>query len=403
MWLHLGSFAPVRVTTDAPQPSRAAPFGLVNNNESLLDKTDLVFIDAVGTGYSRPLGDVKGSSFWGVDQDADAFARGVMRYLTLNDRWSSPKFLFGESYGTTRSAALAYQLQDRGVQLNGVVLLSSILNYGIRNAGFDQLYVTYLPSYAATAWYHHRLANRPADLPAFLREVREYARGPYMSALAKGQDISPQETDAVARQLSAYTGISVQYLKDVDLRLDLSRFRKELLRDQRRTVGRLDSRFLGIDVDAGGDSPEDDPANSGISGPYIGAINDYLRNVLHYRTELAYRPNFYSQIGRNWDWKHRAPGANSPAPNADVALDLSAAMRENPHLKVLSLNGYFDMATPFFGAEYDLAHMQLDPSLRPNLTFAYYYSGHMVYLSPESLKQMKADVSRFYDSAMAGG
>ncbi|MBV9748700.1 MAG: peptidase S10, partial [Acetobacteraceae bacterium] len=197
MWLHLGSLAPVRVFTDAPNPSRNAPFNLGPNPDSLIDKSDLVFVDAIGTGYSRPLGDAKGTQFWGVDQDADAFARGIQRYLSINDRWNSPKFLFGESYGTTRSGALAYQLQDRGVQLNGVVLLSSILNYGIRTPGFDNLYVTYLPSYAATAWYHNRLQNKPADLEAFLREVRGYARGPYLAALAKGQDITPQELDAV--------------------------------------------------------------------------------------------------------------------------------------------------------------------------------------------------------------
>jgi carboxypeptidase C (cathepsin A) len=285
------------------------------------------------------------------------------------------------------------------MQFNGVVLLSSILNYGVRDAGFDQLYITLLPGYAATAWYHNRVANRPADLETFLRQARDFARGPYAAALAKGDLISPAEQDAVARQMSALIGISPQVLKQSDLRLDLGRFRKELLRDQRRTVGRLDSRFTGIDVDAGGESPEYDPADTGVSGAFVGAFNSYIRNELGFWSELHYRPTYYT-VGPLWDWKHRPPGAQRPSSVADTALDLSAAMRQNPSLKVYSLNGYYDLATPFFGAEYDLAHMQLDPQLRPNLRFAYYPSGHMVYLHEDSLRQMKADLARFYDETV---
>lgn len=397
MWLHMGSFAPVRVKTDAPNPTHGAPFDIVPNPDTLLDKTDMVFLDAVGAGYSRPLGDTKGDKFWGVDEDIDAFARGITRYVTINKRWNSPKFLFGESYGTTRSAGLVYALQDQGMQFNGVVLLSSILNYGVRDAGFDRIYVTYLPSYAATAAYHHKIPQ-PADLTAFLKEVREWARGPYLAALAKGHDISEAELDATAKQMSAYTGVSVEYLKQVNLRLDLSRFRKELLRDQRRNVGRLDSRFTGMDADAGGDSPEDDVSNAEISGPYVAAVNDYLARDLGWTTDMYYRPSAGDVI-RSWNWKHKAPGSNRPANTADTAQDLGAAMRQNPHLKVYSLNGLYDMATPFFGAEYDLAHMWLEPSLRGNLSFAYYPSGHMVYLHEPSLAKMKADVAAFIDGA----
>lgn len=287
------------------------------------------------------------------------------------------------------------------MQFNGVVLLSSILNYGMRNAGFDHMYQVYLPSYAATAWYHNRLANKPADLEAFLAEVRAYANGPYVAALAKGTDISPAEADAVAAKLSQYTGLSPQFIKDVDLRIDLGRFRKELERDQRRTVGRLDSRFEGIDVDAGGETPEYDASDSYITGAFIGTFHDYLATELGYTTNLTYRPS-YDEINKNWDWKHKAPGSSRPMPVADTALDLAAAMRENPRLKVYSLNGYYDMATPFFGTEYDIAHMQLDPALRRNVSFAYYPSGHMVYLHEDSLKRMKADLDRFYDEAAAG-
>ena len=406
MWLHMGSIGPVHVETPTADTTAPAPYRITNNPETMLDKTDIIFLDAIGTGLSRPIGKSKGPEFWGVDQDIDAFARGIMRYLTITDRWDSPKFLFGESYGTLRSAGLAYALQQRGVQMNGVVLLSSILNYGVRQPGFDQIYLTYLPSYAATAWYHNRLANKPAALEPFLAEVRQWTTGPYASALAKGSDLSDEERNAIAQQMSAYTGLSVKYLLDADLRIELSRFRKELMRDSKRTVGRLDSRFVGIDVDAAGESPEYDTTDTSISGPYIGALNKYLFGTLGYQTKLSYRPNYYAKIGGGkWDQSHRAPGGRQGGASmalADTALDLSAAMRQNPHLKVLSLNGYYDMATPFFGAEYDLKHMQIDPSLRQNLNFHYYESGHMVYINPAVTAQFKQDLDAFYDSATHG-
>jgi carboxypeptidase C (cathepsin A) len=402
LWLHMGSLAPVRVRTDSPQSTHNAPFDLIPNSDSLLDKSDLVFIDAIGAGYSRPLGDTKLQAFWGTDPDIDAFARGIERYLTANDRWNSPKFIFGESYGTTRSAGLAYRLQSDGVQLNGVVLLSSILNYGRRGPGLDQDMINYLPSYAATAAYHHKLPTQPADIMAFLREVREWARGPYAGALAKGQDISPAEKQAIAHQLSAYTGLSETFLIEADLRVNLQRFLKELERDQRRTLGRYDSRFEGIDTDAAGEGPEFDPSDTGITGAFVGAFHTYLARDLGYETNLTYRPTYYS-AGTQWDFKHKAPNSRGfgGTNEADVALDLSQAMRENPHLLVYSLNGIYDMATPFFGTEYDLNHMQLDPSLHANLRFAYYPSGHMVYLNTDALKSMKADLARFYDEATA--
>jgi carboxypeptidase C (cathepsin A) len=396
LWLHMGSVGPVRIRTDSPNPTHNAPFELGPNNESLLDKTDLVFLDAIGAGYSRPLGDTKGDKFWGVDQDVDAFTRGVMRWISVNDRWNSPKYLFGESYGTTRSGALAYALQEHGVQLNGVMLLSSILNYAARDAGLDRVYIGYLPSYAATAWYHDKIANKPQDLPAFLQQVRAWAAGPYAQALEKGQNISPEEEDQIARQMSAYTGLSVEFIKECRLRVDLGRFRKELLRDRHRVVGRYDSRFEGIDPDDAGEQPQTDPSDTAITGPFIAALHSYLADDLGYKTDLDYLPSGPG-VNQAWDWHHKAPGSMRPAQLPDVVLDLGAAMRENPHLKVYSLNGWYDMATPFFQTEYDLSHMLLDPSLRNNVEFAYYPSGHMVYLNPEALKKLKADVARFYD------
>jgi carboxypeptidase C (cathepsin A) len=278
--------------------------------------------------------------------------------------------------------------------------LSSILNYGRRDPGFDQELINYLPSYAAAAAYHNRSAAPPADLAAYLRDVREWARGPYALALAKGQDLDPAERTAIAQKMSGYTGLSAEFIVANDLRVSPARFRKALLRDQRLTLGRYDDRFTGVDADAAGESPEYDPSDTGITGAFVASFHHYLTSDLNYQTELSYRPTYYSSATQ-WDFRHRPPGSRGPndSNTADVALDLSAAMRENPHLLLYSLNGIYDLATPFFGTEYDLGHMQLDPQLKANVRFAYYPSGHMVYLNPQALTQMKADLARFYDEA----
>ncbi|MFC5524372.1 S10 family peptidase [Rhodanobacter ginsengisoli] len=398
MWLHMGSFAPMRIETASPAATAPPPYHLVPNQDSLLDKTDLVFIDAVGTGYSRALGKATGKDFWGVDQDVSAFTRAIQRYVDINRRWNSPKFLYGESYGTTRSAALVDALQDKGMAFNGVILMSSILNYGIRIPGYDESYVGYLPSYAAAAWYHDKPAHKPADLKTYLDQVRAWAQGPYAAALAQGQNLPPAQLDAVARQLAAYTGLSVSFVKQANLRIDLGRFRKELLRGQRLTLGRFDSRFTGTDPDAAGENPDYDASDAGISGAFVAAFHDYLDRQLGYHSKLDYRPTF-GEINKHWDWKHKAADIEHPLPLAYVAGDLAHAMRSNPHLQVLSVNGYYDFATPFFITEYDLAHMNLDPSLRGNLQFLYYPSGHMIYLNTDALKQLKGDLAHFYDRA----
>lgn len=399
MWLHMGSIGPVHVETPQPGPQPNGPFPIGENHQTILDHSDVVFMDAIGTGLSRTVGKGKGSDFWGVDQDIDAYARAIQRYLTLNDRWNSPKFIFGESYGTLRSAGLVYALQDKGVQMNGVVLLSSILNYGVRQPGFDQIYLTYLPTYAATAWYFNKIPNRPASLEPWLSEVRKWVWGPYATALQKGNEISPEEKNAIAQQMSAYTGLSVKYLLEANLRVDLSRFRKELMRDQGITIGRLDMRFTGSDEDNAGENPEYDPADRSLSGPYISALNKYLFGTLGYKTKLSYRPNDYEEI-RPWDQSHRAPGGfgGGKMALADTALDLARAMRENPHLKVLSLNGYYDAATPFGGLEYDLKHA-VPADLFKNVTYKYYESGHMVYVNPQVRPQFQKDIDDFIDMA----
>lgn len=398
-WLRMGSFAPIRIRTTSPEFVRPAPYDVGPNPDSLLDKTDLVFLDAIGSGYSRPLGDMKPAQFYGVDEDVDVFAGAIQRYVTKYGRWMSPKFLLGESYGTLRSGALAYQLQERGMALNGVVLLSSIMNYGYRQPGLDQVYLNYLPSYAATAWYHNRLTDRPADVATVVAQARAFAVGPYMSALAKGQSISAQERDQIAEQMSRLIGLSPDFIKRANLRIDLPRFQKELLRGQARTVGRFDSRYLGIDTDAAGERPETDASSDVISGAYIASFQDYLQSTLDYKTELPYRLSARDAAGWTWNWKHKAPDGSQNNPN--TAIDLAAAMRANPYLKVLSMNGYYDMATPFFGTENDLGHMMLEPAQQANLRFTYYPAGHMTYLNPDALRSMKVDLARWYDEAVS--
>lgn len=412
IWLHMGSFGPVRIVTESPEATAPAPYQLVPNGDSLLDKSDLVFVDAIGTGYSKGLVkedkdgkpeketvDNPNKRFWGTDQDIDAFGRFIARYITVNKRWNSPKFLFGESYGTPRSAGLAKWLEDKGIALNGVVLLSSIINYGSRLPGLDNDYVNLLPSFAALAWYHNKIPNRPATLEPFLTEVRNFARGDYAVALNKAQDLTAAERDAMAERMSKYVGLSPAYLKEANLRVSQPRFRKELLRGDRRTLGRYDGRFEGIDTDAAGETPESDAADTSIRGAFTAAFNDYIVRELNFTSDVPYLTS--ANAITEWDWKHKLRGQQRPVPLPIMGSDLGDAMRANPHLKVLSANGYFDLATPFFATEYDLGHMDIDPKLRSNLSFTYYPSGHMVYLNLEALTQFKVDLAKFYDGAVA--
>ena len=400
MWLHMGSFGPMKVDVPGLATMRGDPYRLLPNPDTILDKTDIVFLDAIGTGLSRPLGKAEGKQFWGVDGDLDAFARGIQRYIVKYGRWAAPKFLLGESYGTLRSAGLVETLQERGVKMAGVTLVSTVLNIGLLfDPSMDQAQINLFPTMAATAWFHNRVPNRPADLDAFAQAAKAFAIGPYAAALAKGDALTVAERDQVAAQAAGFLGVTPDFLIRNNLRPGPDRFRKELLRDRRRTVGRLDSRFDGIDVDAGGEGPEFDAANEALSGAFIAALNNYLFNDLGYPTTLAYRPNYYSAISPAWEWRHRTPGGGRQFA-ANTSVDLSQAMRQNPKLKVLQLNGYYDMATPFAGADYDLEHMGLDESLKGNLTFRYYPSGHMIYIEPGSSKRLKSDLDAFYDSVV---
>ncbi len=403
LWLHMGSFSPVRITTDSPNATAGPPFKVVPNEFSLLDKTDLVFIDAPMTGYSRAAGKGTAKDFAGVDQDLQAFGRFILRYLSVNQRWNSPKFLIGESYGTTRSAALADILANDGAQLNGVVLISSILNYNIRAGGYDMLYIANLPSYAAAAWYFNKIQNKPADIAGWVEQARQFASGPYAQALFAGHNLSAAQLDFVAKEVSRFTGLSVDYVKEANLRISPTRFRKEVLREDHRTLGRYDMRFEGVDIDAAGESPSYDPSDTGITGAFVSSLHDYLERELKYESTDTYHPSA-NNIGQ-WDWKHRPTSGGGPGGGGGeqsqpyVAADLASAIRKNPHLQVFSANGYFDLATPFFSTEYDLSHMQLEPQLRGNIHFGYYPSGHMIYLNVDALHQLKDDLARFIDGA----
>ncbi len=408
LWLHMGSVGPMRVVTASPDATGAAPYELVPNQYTLLDKTDLVFIDAVGTGYSRPVGKATMKDFAGTDQDVQAFSRFIHRYVSVNHRWNSPKFLFGESYGTTRSAALVDELENGGMSCNGVILMSTILNYFVMAPGTDEMFIGNLPSYAAIAWHYEKVPHKGRDEKAFLDEVRAFARGPYADALAQGHNLPAAQVDAMAAKLAGYTGLTAQYIKEADLRVTPTRFRKELLRDKRLILGRYDARFEGTDIDAAGENPGYDPSSTGITGAFVSAFEDYLERELKYSSKETYYPRG-PNVNQQWDHTHRPPSASGfgnartqPLRDAYVAGDLADAMRKNPRLKVFSANGLFDLATPFFITEYDLAHMQLDPSLRGNIEFAYYHSGHMIYLNVDALKQLKSDLAAFYARAARG-
>jgi len=409
LWLHMGSVGPVRVATSSPEATGAAPYQIVPNQYSLLDKSDLVFVDAPGTGFSRPVGKATIRNFAGTDQDVQAFLKFIERYIGVNHRWNSPKFLYGESYGTTRSAALADALEIDGVAVNGVILMSTILNYFTQAPGSDAIFIGNLPSYAAIAWHYEKVPHKGKDLTAFLNEVRVFARGPYAEALAQGHNLPPAQADAIAAKVAGYTGLSEQFVKEANLRVSPTRFRKELMRGQGLILGRYDARFEGTDIDAAGENPGYDPSSTGITGAFVSAFHEYLDRELKYASKETYYPSGPG-INQAWDHTHRPPAAGGggalgqprPLRDAYVAGDLADAMRKDPQLKVFSVNGLFDLATPFFITEYDLAHMELAPKLRQNIEFRYYPSGHMIYLNVDALKQLKTDLADFYTRAAAG-
>jgi carboxypeptidase C (cathepsin A) len=400
VWLHMGAFGPVRVQTADARHNPPAPYSTVNNDESLLDASDLVFIDAPGTGFSRIAGKDKEKSFYGVDQDIDAFTRFITQFLTKYGRWNSPKYVFGESYGTMRGAGLALALQQEDVDLNGVMLLSDILNWDLMpddpqvNPSIDMPYVVALPTYAATAWYFNKVANRPSDLRAYLDQVEHFATTDYLQALVKGNALSDAERQRIAQQLSAYTGLSVAYLLKTNLRIEYGAFQKELLGDQELTTGTLDTRFLGATLDPLSKVATYDPQGSALGAAYVAAWHNYARDRLHYTPEIAFKEGI--PVYEKWDYKHQPPGADHPLialPN--VLPDLASAMKQNPTLKVMVNGGYFDVSTPYFEGVMELRHLPIPPALRGNIEYHYYQSGHMVYVHPPTLVELHGNVADF--------
>ena len=400
VWLHMGSFGPRRVATVNAGITPPAPYKLLDNPECLLDRSDLVFIDPVGTGFSTAVGKAQNKDFWGVDSDVKSLAQFIKIYITRNNRWNSPKFLIGESYGTFRNAALTNYLQNNeNVYLNGIVMVSSVLDLGTISfyPGQDLAYVLYLPSYAATAWYHKVLKDRPDNLAAFLDEARKFSKGEYATALMKGDTISAEEKAAIAKKVSRFTGLSEDSLVKANLRVKLFQFMQELQRDRGLTTGRLDARFAGPTYNLIGEAADYDPQETAISGAFVGAFNAYLREELKFGQEKSYQVAANFQ-GNRWDWKHDSDFGYFPG-SPSVVLDLAAALVSNPKLKVEVENGYYDLATPFMETEYSMEHLGVPEALRKNLKLQYYEAGHMMYVRDEDLAKLKANVAAFIDNA----
>ncbi len=395
IWLHMGSFAPRKVQMAAEGFQPAPPYQLVDNESSLIDVSDMVYVDAIDTGYSRVMPGVDNAQFHGQDGDIRAFGKFIAEYLNDYGRWPSPKFLIGESYGTIRSAGLSQELQSRhGIELNGIVLLSALLTYQTLSTApnNDIAWAVLIPTYAATAWYHKKL---PADMQRksikqIHEESRAFALGEYMLALTKGNTLTDAERAAMAEKLARYTGLSAKYILSANLRVDASRFRKELLRDQRLTVGRLDSRFTAIDADAAGERQEFDPSNTALTGPYVALFRDYIKNTLKWKSDLNYPT---SGNVRPWTYVQNS--------YMDMTEALRQSMAKNPFLKVFVICGYYDMATIPAGAEFNLTHMGYDRQITGRVSFGYYEGGHMMYIRPSAHARLTRETADFIRSAAA--
>jgi carboxypeptidase C (cathepsin A) len=400
VWLHMGAFGPRRVVTLDNAHTPAAPYSLVNNEYSLLDASDLVFIDAPGTGFSRVAGKDRDKAFFGVDPDAHAFAEFITDFLSKWGRWNSPKYIFGESYGTTRAAAVVHLLQtDSGVDVNGVILLSQCLNYDVLpdypelNPAIDQPYELWLPSYAATAWYHHRLPTATKDLPALIADVERFASGEYATALDAGATLDSAERAAVVRKLHEFTGLPAAYIEKANLRISQGEFQKALLDDADLTTGALDTRFSGPTLDPMSKEAGYDPQSAAISSAYVSAFNDYVRKELKFGEGKSYRESWNLP---DWNFSHQPPGSRQELnQQVNVMPDLAAAMKLNPNLKILVNGGYFDLVTPFFEGVYEMRHLPIPAALQKNIEFKFYESGHMVYAHEASLKALHDNVAEF--------
>ena len=407
VWLHMGAMGPRRVETADATHSAAAPYRIVNNDHTLLDASDLVFIDAPGTGFGRVVGQDKEKAFYGVDQDAHAFAEFITMFLTKYQRWNSPKYLFGESYGTTRAAVLINRLQTNpGVDFNGLIMLSQVLAADFypdqpkTTPGNDLPYLLELPTFAATAWYYRQPADqRSTDLPlALLRDVERIAMGDYAAALAAGASLEQTTRDAIAAKLHEFTGLSEEYLRRADLRVSPDEFRQELLRDRDLIVGATDTRFTGHALDRMSRKAHYDPSDAAVGSAYVSSFNDYARRVLKYGEGKSYRPAV-DDIGDRWDYSHQPPDGSGNGPpfdqTANVMPDLAKAMKVNPLLKVQLNAGYFDLLTPYFQGRYEMRHLPVPADLRANIEYRCYRSGHLIYLTQEALTRLHDNVADF--------
>jgi carboxypeptidase C (cathepsin A) len=396
VWLHMGAIGPKRVRMNSDGTMPAPPYDLVDNEHTWLTQSDLVFIDPVGTGYSRAVRPELASKFFGLQGDIESVGEFIRLYLTRYERWTSPLFLAGESYGTTRASALSGYLIDRGIALNGVVLISTIMNFETTNfaPGNDIPYVLFLPSYAATAWYHKKL---PPDLQSkpvaeVAAEAERWASNEYTLALEKGDKLAGADRQDVVAKMARLTGLSPQFVDNANLRVSLNLFRKELLRAERRSIGRLDARFKGYDSNLASDSPDYDPSEAAIRPPYTSTFNNYVRSELNYKNDLEYYI-LGGGIWSPWNW-----GTNNNYVDTSVAL--RNALAKNPYLKVFVAMGYYDMATPYYAADYTIHHISLDPMLLRNISTGHYEAGHMMYIDEKSLGRMRADIGKFMQDSM---
>lgn len=404
MWLHMGVMGPRRVVVNDPSPNGPAPYKIEDNNYSILDVSDIVMMDPVGTGLSRAVGKSKNSDFWGVDPDIKSVSQFIKNYIHENERWNSPKYLLGESYGTFRSAGVADYLQSNfGISVNGIVLVSNVLDIRTLsfNPGDDLSYVVNLPTYAATAWYHNKLSNKPTSLDAFLKEVRTFSFGEYASALLKGDQLSAAERENILNKLVTYSGLSKDYWEKANLRVNQPQFAQELLRNTGMMVGRLDSRYKGLAKNLLSEFATNDPQASDIAPAFTAAFMNYYTAELKVSKDKTYNTNAYVFTDFNWNWKHaRSNGLFGEAVSPTTAPDLLNAMSGNPQMKVLVMNGIYDMATPFAGTEYTFDHLGLDKRIKTNITQKYYEAGHMMYTHNESAAKFKKDVVEFIASTL---
>ena len=404
LWLHMGAWGPRRVYTDDTLRV-LAPYKTVNNDYSLLDVSDLVFIDAPGTGFSRIIDKDMGGAgdpkdFYGSDEDARAFATFITQFLSTFNLWNSPKYLFGESYGTFRSAALSYILEvEDGVDLNGIIMLSQLLSWdniadrAQGNPGMDLPYQLALPSLTATAWYHHKLPDQPENLEPLLREVEKFAMGEYAMALSKGSDLDSASAIKISERLHRYTGLPEAYIRKANYRITGPLFEQNLLANNDKVVGRLDSRFSGYSVDPLDKQPSFDPFEASISSAFIATANNYIRTALKFGQNMTFHP-FGEGVSWHWDFRHSSPGMPVKF-FGNVMPDLAMAMTYNPRLKVMLNMGYFDLGTPYYEGIYEMHHLPMDNALQKNISYAFYKSGHMVYLNKQSLKELHDNVAKF--------